>query len=124
MGLTWTTIGEAVREAAGRPDAHAYSIERLNIQDDGFDGFRVKLGDFPPCKSGPRKGKPNYRKGTNLATRLISDSDVEAWLTRWVATTGKCGTCRGDGQTWAGWSAAEGTRYTACRDCNGTGSAP
>ena len=87
------------------------------------DGDSIVTGDVPDgvYRSGPRKGRPRF-KGPGRRV-IITRSDMWAVATAYEAETGKCWDCKGTGQTWAGWSKAEGTHYRECQRCGGTGEA-
>ena len=112
----------AARHFTGRPDAHLAVIEDLSH--DGFDGFRVEVCDVVPCKSGPRKGQPNWRTAENRETRYITWPEFRAFEDEWSRETGKCNDCMGSGEVFAGWSIDTGTRMKPCAKCEATGVAP
>jgi hypothetical protein len=87
------------------------------------DGDSIVTGDIPDgvYRSGPRKGRPRF-KGSGRRV-VITRSELQVIATAYEAETGKCWDCKGTGQTWAGWSKAEGTRYRECQRCKGTGEA-
>lgn len=68
---------------------------------------------------GPRKGQRTWDgKGTSVVVTRGEESAEEA---RYVAETGNCGKCQGDGKVFASWSIADGTKYRECKPCTGTG---
>lgn len=71
---------------------------------------------------GPRKGSPKFRPAAPNTERTVIVADLHmVKVAAEYETTGKCWDCKGSGQTFAGWSAAEGVRHRQCTRCNGTG---
>jgi hypothetical protein len=120
-GYTGVLIGILACEAMGRPDAQMASIEMLDLEHDGFDGVRVEIADVPPCKTGPRRGRPNWRRATNRQVRLLSSADLDELAAAWGERTGNCVPCTGSGQQFVSWHHIEGTTYRPCTACAGTG---
>ena len=104
----------AAEAKAGIDGWRAYSWERC-----GEDS--IVTGDIPAgvYKSGKRKGKPKF-KGPGRKV-IVTRAELQAKATVYEAETGKSWDCKGTGQTWAGWSKTEGTRYRECQRCGGTG---
>lgn len=74
-------------------------------------------------KSGKNKGGTNWR-GVQLQSCIVLTSEIEAEKAAWSARTGKCGTCQGHGDVWAGTNFVTGmVSYRTCRKCGGTGTA-
>ena len=72
-------------------------------------------------QSGPRKGRKTWDgKGDDV---VVTRAEIEAAFAAYEAETGNCHECGNTGQQWAGWSVADGVRYTTCTVCNGTGKA-
>ena len=121
--ISFAMVGTVAKFLMERPDAHVASISVLTLKDDGFDGYKAEVADVRPCKSGPRKGKPNWRKAENRRALLISDAAMQAEAAAWRDRTGLCPACMGDGRRFAGWHYIEGTKWQPCPHCNATGSA-
>ena len=77
----------------------------------------------PPFVRGPRKGRPNYSKKYDVQTFAVGVQTASDWEQQWSAATGKCIRCMGDKQIASSVSVAEGVKYKACPDCQGTGKA-
>lgn len=120
-GYTGRLIGILACEEMGRPDAHMASIEMLNLERDGFDGVRVEICDVPPCKTGPRKDRPNWRRATNRQVRLLSSAELDQLAKAWGERTGNCVPCTGTGEQFVRWHHIEGTTMRPCTACDGTG---
>lgn len=75
---------------------------------------------------GPRKGRTNWAKRdrSTECEVYISHADHDAFCIQWEAETGHCHECTGTGQTFAGWSVADGVRHRTCTRCLGTGDSP
>jgi hypothetical protein len=74
---------------------------------------------------GPRKGCKNYAK-RDKSTQMdlpLTSSELEEAAKQWSRETGNCRYCKGNGNSWFGWSAEEGNRYRFCKPCDGTGKA-
>lgn len=59
---------------------------------------------------------------TTECTVNLPVAEHEVWKLQWEKRTGKCHECVGTGEVFAGWSAAEGTRFRGCSRCKGSGS--
>lgn len=113
-------LTEQVRERTNRPDAVSFSWEDLT--DEGFAGVKVGICDPPPLlKSGPNKGRPNWKMAQNRQFVHVLYAERDAWAAAWAERTGNCVKCTGPGQAWVGWSQANGHRYETCKACGGTG---
>ena len=114
-----TTIGainRIAKEKAGRPDATAYSWERLDMEHDGIDANKVGMGDVPLVQSGPNAGKPNWRKMTNKQIIFVTDAEIDAW---YEAHPDVCRRCDGAGEVMHSAS-AQGVTMKPCPQCVGT----
>jgi hypothetical protein len=70
----------------------------------------------PEFKSGPRKGRTNWKAKDPATIRVVVITKAEhgAWLVEWERKTGKCAECVGIGvSVWK----------RTCRKCEGTGKA-
>jgi hypothetical protein len=75
-------------------------------------------------KSGKRKGRPNYSKGTEKRTIILFEDEYRAWVEKYEITHNVCSQCflsPTPGQEWVGWSLDNGNRFATCTRCNGTG---
>jgi hypothetical protein len=94
----------------------AYRFEMLEDREP-FNTLRLTGGVFlTTYQSGPRKGRPNYRKpepGTARAVILTLD-DVQAEVERYRVETGRCPECYGTGMESRGFG-PEGTYYRRCK---------
>jgi len=94
----------------------AYRFEMLEDRAP-FNTMRLTGGVFlTTYHSGPRKGRPNYRKpepGTERAV-IITMDDIKAEAERYRAETGRCPECYGTGMEWRGFG-PEGTYYRRCK---------
>ena len=120
-GYTGVLIDILAREAMGRPDAHVASMTMLTLDRDGFDGVRVEVADVVPCKTGPRKGQPNWRRATNRPVRLLSNTELDQLAAAWGERTGNCVPCTGSGRQFVRWDHIEGTTWRPCTACAGSG---
>lgn len=84
-------------------------------------GTEVTVGPVTTYKKGPRKGKTKYGSRKDCHKVLVTHEDMLAEKANFIAETGRCGECQGNGLTWAGWSKDEGNRFRKCGTCNGTG---
>lgn len=116
-------VEDMAREILDRPTALLASVTMLRLDDDGLDAFRVVLVDTVPCKSGKRKGKPNWRTSTNRQVRVITSAEFTAWCEAWSLRTGLCIDCTGSGERFASWSITDGTKMRPCLTCSSTGKA-
>ena len=110
------------REKAGVPEWQAYFFACMPPTRNHLY-FEVRGGVYPPVASGPRKGKPNWKKpvaGTER-TLYIPVAEHDAWVAEWERTTGNCSECVGTGERIASVSKAEGQKMRPCRACGGTG---
>lgn len=78
----------------------------------------------PLFKSGPRKGRKNYRAAQGRHVARILVTDVDAIRHEYEHATGKCVRCFGSGSEWCGWSASGGNRERPCGRCCASGVAP
>lgn len=71
---------------------------------------------------GPRKGHPKFSPAMPGTKRevVVTVAQLDAIARDYEANGGKCWDCKGSGQTWAGWSAADGTKHRTCARCNGS----
>lgn len=83
-------------------------------------GLLVYVCNTSLYKSGPRKGKIKYDTKTKRPV-LLTTSDLKEVRDAYEAETKNCASCKGTGQSWCGWSEAEGNRYKPCKDCDGSG---
>lgn len=120
-GYTGVLIDILAREAMGRPDAHVASMTMLTLDRDGFDGVRVEVVDVVPCKTGPRKGQPNWRSATNRQARLLSHTELDQLAAAWGERTGHCVPCAGSGRQFVRWHHIDGTTWRPCTACDGSG---
>ncbi len=72
-------------------------------------------------RSGPNRGKERRTYHKPERTSVVTREETDAEEVRYERETGKCGNCAGNGQEWAGWSAANGHRYRECSKCGATG---
>ena len=77
-------------------------------------------GVCPRFKSGPRKGKWNYKQATGVRKFYVTMLQAEVWEREWVAETGLCAACTGTGRRIKRWSKNTGAEYKTCPVCKGT----
>jgi hypothetical protein len=80
----------------------------------------VEMGIPRLLKTGKYKGQRTWKDTKDFRKCVVTESelaDAEAGYER----EGKCFACYGSGEEWAGWSAAEGTKYRPCKRCGATG---
>lgn len=120
------------RTLLGMPDswriasltAHSHDGNHARISPK--DVIEVRGGVFPLKTRGKNAGQPNWKKpepGTKRSAYFTLAAHQE-FLEKWEAETGKCSTCFGTTQEWAGWSVKEGTKYRPCTRCGATGKPP
>ena len=73
---------------------------------------------------GPRKGRPKWPPRWSWWEVIITPADLAAATAEWVAATGLCPRCGGEGRTVRSVSITSGTEYRTCQACGGTGKAP
>ena len=73
---------------------------------------------------GPRKGRPKWPPRSQMREVIITPTHVAAATAEWVAATGLCPRCGGEGRIAWRVSTANGTEYRPCKACGGTGKAP
>lgn len=83
--------------------------------------YEIEGGIAPLLKSGPRKGKPNWRKVTNCKVFHVTPEEYVAIADAYEKETGNCTECAGRGEVFARWAAGEGTTYKQCHVCSGMG---
>ncbi|NJN23040.1 MAG: hypothetical protein HC812_20025 [Leptolyngbya sp. RL_3_1] len=72
------------REKAGLPDN--WNAWRFEVKDSPYGAYLELTGAVcPPLKSGPRKGKPNWRKADKSTQRTVQLGGKEQadWLKGW-----------------------------------------
>lgn len=76
-------------------------------------------------RSGPRKGHPKFKPGVAGTDRqvIVSEAQLAANAAEYEKS-GKCWDCKGERQTWCGWSKDKGHSYRDCTRCGATGAAP
>jgi hypothetical protein len=113
------SIGDIMDFAESKSSIPGWKAFRWEkVGDDSIVTGSVPTGTY---RSGPRKGRPKF---TGPETKVIvTKAELEVTAAAYESTTGKCWDCKGSGQTWAGWSKDEGTRYETCSRCKGTGTA-
>lgn len=120
----WMTV--ARRKLGVGPEwewCHIEAIDKRLISQGGRRDVLVE-GAVPTVffQSGPRKGKPNWKK-IELQTVVVTQEEEDAEAAAFEATTGKCRECHGKGQTVASFGVG-GTKYRECFKCKGTGASP
>lgn len=83
--------------------------------------MRLDGGVCPPLKSGPRKGKPNYKAATNEQSFFLTVEELAQIDADYERETGNCCQCEGGGQVAWRASVANGTEYKPCQKCGGSG---
>lgn len=84
--------------------------------DNGGDFVAIEgapLSTVPQLKSGPRKGKPNWR-GVPTQTFIVSRAALDEFQRKWENKTGLCRQCGDTGRVARGWNITTGTRFEAC----------
>lgn len=75
-------------------------------------------------QSGPRKGRINYSKATDVRECYVPVADAKQWEIDYMTETGKCRDCMGDGKTVSRIDFVNGTtEYRCCSTCAGDGKA-
>ena len=90
------------------------------------DPFYVEFRGCVPngvFKSGPRKGRPNFAKGTDDRTLNFQCSEYDQVEREWTKRTGQCPQCMGDGKELASAKATGESTYRDCGKCKGSGKA-
>lgn len=104
-----------------------FSSEVLNYQAARkYQSFLLCGAVVPNIEKGKYAGQPKWkgRDKNNDRSFSVSVPALEAFYREWEIAEGKCHTCLGTGEAWAGWSKAEGTRYKPCPRCGATGRPP
>lgn len=122
--MNWNLASWWMHYKLGMPEG----LQMLRMQCFPEDGEAIYFEfegaeSVPIFKSGPRKGKLNYKSATGRHVARILVADVETIQSTYEGVTGKCVTCEGRGQEWCGWSRSEGTKHRPCKRCNATGMA-
>ncbi len=121
------------------PDFHAIAARRVHgLPDEWEPRIYQVLGDARATlgysltgavpvgviRRGPRKGLPKWPPRSQMQEVIISPADVAAATAEWVAATGLCPKCGGDGRV--AWRISDDwqTEYRPCKACGGTGRAP
>ena len=85
------------------------------------DGAFLLSGSIATIKqTGKNKGRPRWTS-EHMRMIAIPAKAHQEWLTAWELRTGKCSHCNGTGKVLKS-TGINGTIYTPCRDCGGTGS--
>jgi hypothetical protein len=121
------------------PDFHALAARRVHgLPDEWRPVIYQVLGDARATLGysltgavpvgvitrGPRKGRPKWPPKYQLQEVIITPADVAAVTAQWVAATGLCPKCGGEGRTVWRVSIDNGREYRPCKACGGTGKAP
>lgn len=106
--------GMIARDRLGRPDASVLSLEVLDMERDGIVGTRVVVADVPPLKSGPNKGKPNYKASVDRQPLIVLPGESEAWLAEHPEI---CPECANNREVFVRWSIDDGTTMRPCPVC-------
>jgi hypothetical protein len=88
--------------------------------------YYALVGAVAPVKArGKHRGRRDWGRmdKTTIRTVNIPAAEHRAWVEGWSASTGKCPGCVGEGDVFASWSRAEGTKTRPCGACGGTGKA-
>lgn len=72
-------------------------------------------------KRGPRKGRPNYSTCIDVQTLRVTVPESKQFEQDYIATTGNCSSCMGEGKTIARISVVDGTTHRTCSACEGSG---
>lgn len=105
------------------PEWRWRSIEWLEGANGGIN--KMVGGVYPATyKSGPRKGRTNFRKPQREDTLYFGDGVLQSVKDDWERSTGNCSTCFGIGRELVGVSVVDGDRHSPCRRCGSTGRAP
>jgi hypothetical protein len=70
---------------------------------------------------GPRKGKPDPKRRTDVSEMVVTREDLRAIKVKWERENGKCADCFGEGSRVVGWSKEEGEMRRGCTRCKATG---
>ena len=121
------------------PDFHAMAARRVHglpdewkpciyqVQSDPRETIGYSLTGAVPVgviSRGPRKGRSKWPPLRQLQRVIITPADVAAATAEWVAATGLCPKCGGEGRVAWRISGGRGTEYRPCKACGGTGKAP
>lgn len=121
------------------PDFHAMAARRVHgLPDEWEPRIYQVLGDARQTlgysltgavpvgviSRGPRKGRLKWPPKGQLREVIITPADLAAATAEWVAATGLCPKCGGEGRIAWRVSVAHGTEYRPCKACGGTGKAP
>jgi len=119
---------------------HAETVARRKLPDMPADWRPYKfeaVGEFPNAstlmtfaacrmktlRSGPNKGKERREWYGPSRQAIVTPEERDAEQRRYEKETGRCGSCDGTREEWAGWSVMEGNRYRPCTRCGATGNA-
>lgn len=121
--MTADTLAETLKKRhALPPDFRFWKWEWMPHPE--YTHMMLTGGVCPPLKSGPNKGKPNYKAGAKDKREFIlSRADLEQLDQEYEAESGKCAKCEGAGKTIMS-SSPFGTNYQQCKRCEGSGKPP
>ena len=115
----------AARRVHGLPDEWEPRIYKVLSDARATIGYSL-TGAVPVgvISRGPRKGRPKWPPRSQLHEVIITPADLAAATAEWVATTGLCPRCGGDGRVAWRVNGGRGTEYRPCKACGGTWKAP
>jgi hypothetical protein len=109
---------------------HLSHTDAVAIKKSGVEGWEpykyervgddlVLTGSVPRILTrGPRKGKRKWEgKGTSV---VVTRAEVDAQSARYIAETGNCPECYGEGEVFSSWHKDEGVTKKQCPDCKGS----
>lgn len=118
--MTLKILEDHLRKKHNLPaDFHFSRWEWLKSGTD-YTTMLLSGGVCPPLLSGPRKGKPNYKKMTGELNFYLTVAEIEAADLAWETETGNCSHCHGSGKS-VFRVAKESNEFKPCKKCDGTG---
>lgn len=111
------------RKLSGRPDAWRVWLWESLPKEAKYGEARTHFqltGSVPSTvlfKSGPRKGQPNPKFHTDVATVIISEAEYAAFEDAWEKETGLCKRCGDTGMEPGQYSTSAGQEWRPCTRC-------
>jgi hypothetical protein len=83
--------------------------------------YELEGGVVPLITRGVNKGKPNWKKRTDVQRFIVKVEEIKKIHAAWEQETRTCSRCMGLGAIFWSWSKANGSERKPCPLCGGTG---